>query len=521
MANKSVFTSGVSSVRKASAKPDTVNKAGGSAFSMDDEAALAQYACTGTFNDTFYSTAETQMKETLELAQKVSPEFLAKTAVYAREKGFMKDMPAFLLAVLSTRDVELFKKTFPKVIDNGKMLRNFVQVMRSGAVGRKSLGSAPKKAIRNWLQSRKENQLFRDSIGDKPSLADVIKMVHPAPKDTSREALYAYLIGKSLTPEQQAALPATVAQWESFKKNPTTVEVPDVDFRMLSSLPLTEKQWQKIAENAKWMMTRMNLNTFERHGVFKDEKLTKLIADRLASKDEVQKAQAFPYQLLAAYMNAEYSIPTSVRNALQQAMEHAVQNVPTYKGKVYVMIDVSGSMSSSVTGRRAGATSKVSCKDVAALVAASVLRKNPEAEVILFHTEAWREKLNPFDSIMTNAQHIMKAPGGGTNCAAPLALLNKEKAKGDVIIMVSDNESWAHPYHSGLQGEWDVFKARNKDAKMVCIDIQADSTTQAKSRKDTLNVGGFSDQVFEVINAFVEGKGTPTFWTDRINEVAL
>lgn len=521
MANKNLFTSGVSGVRKASAKPDAVNKAGGSAFSMADEAALAQYACTGTFNDTFYSTAETQLKETLALAQKVSPEFLAKTAVYAREKGFMKDMPAFLLAVLSTRDVDLFKKTFPKVIDNGKMLRNFVQVMRSGAVGRKSLGSAPKKAIRNWLQARKENQLFRDSIGDKPSLSDVIKMVHPAPKDKAREALYAYLIGKSLNEEQKASLPAFIAQWESFKKDPAKVEVPDVDFRMLSSLPLTEKQWAKIAEKAQWMMTRMNLNTFERHGVFKDTKLTKLIADRLSSKDEVKKAKAFPYQLLAAYMNADDSVPASVRNSLQQAMEHAVENVPTYEGKVYVMIDVSGSMDSAITGHRAGSTSKVTCKDVAALVAASVLRKNPDAEVILFHTNAWREKLNPFDSIMTNAKRIMKAPGGGTDCSAPVKLLNREKAKGDLIIMVSDNESWAHPYSFGLQTEWDVFKARNKDAKLVCIDIQVESTTQAKSRKDTLNVGGFSDQVFEVINAFAQGKGTPTFWTDRINAVAL
>ena len=268
------------------------------------------------------------------------------------------------------------------------------------------------------------------------------------------------------------------------------------------------------------MMTRMNLNTFERHGVFNDEKLTKLIADRLSSKDEVQRAQAFPYQLLAAYINASDSIPTSVRNALQQAMEHAVQNVPTYQGKVYVMIDVSGSMSSSVTGYRNGATSKVTCKDVAALVASSVLRKNPEAEIILFHTEAWREKLNPFDSVMTNAKHIMKTPGGGTDCSAPFKLLNKEKAKGDVVIMVSDNMSWMHGNY-GLQAEWDVFRSRNKDAKLICIDIQADSTTQAKSRKDTLNVGGFSDQVFEVINAFVEGKGTPTFWTDRINAVAL
>lgn len=521
MANKNLFSQGESRVRKASAKPDTVNKAGGTAFSLADEAALAQYACTGTFNDTFYSTGEAQMKEALALAQKVSPEFLAKTAVYAREKGFMKDMPAFLLAVLSTRDTDLFKKAFPKVIDNGKMVRNFVQIMRSGAVGRKSLGSAPKKAIRNWIAGRKDYQLFRDNIGDKPSLADVIKMVHPTPKDKSREALYAYLIDKKLTPEQKALLPDLVTQWESFKKDQSAA-IPDVDFRLLSSLSLTEKHWAKIAENAQWMMTRMNLNTFERHGVFKDEKLTKQIAARLSSKTEVQKARAFPYQLLAAFVNADASVPTLVRNALQQAMEHAVENVPTHEGKVVIMVDVSGSMETSVTGTRSGSTSKVSCRDVAALYASCILRKNPDAEVIVFDTTARRLKLNGFDSIMTNAQKI-NCPGGGTNCAAPVALLNREQAKANLLIMISDNQSWMHQgyYGSSLQSEFDLFKTRNPQAKLVCIDILADSTSQAKSRKDTLNIGGFSDQVFEVVSAFSQGVGSPTFWTDRINQIAL
>ena len=49
--------------------------------------------------------------------------------------------------------------------------------------------------------------------------------------------------------------------------------------------------------------------------------------------------------------------------------------------------DVSGSMHSPVTGFRKGATTAVRCIDVAALVAAAVLRKNPDAEVIPFEDE--------------------------------------------------------------------------------------------------------------------------------------
>ena len=52
------------------------------------------------------------------------------------KKGFMKDMPALLLAVLAQKDVNMLARVFDQVADNGKMLRNFAQIIRSGAVGR-------------------------------------------------------------------------------------------------------------------------------------------------------------------------------------------------------------------------------------------------------------------------------------------------------------------------------------------------------------------------------------------------
>ena len=45
---------------------------------------------------------------------------------------------------------------------------------------------------------------------------------------------------------------------------------------------------------------------------------------------------------------------------------------------------------------------------------------------------------------------------------------------------------------SATMNEWNKFKARNTEAKLVCIDIQPNTTTQAHDRADILNVGGFS-----------------------------
>ncbi|MFN9977234.1 MAG: TROVE domain-containing protein, partial [Phycisphaerae bacterium] len=41
--------------------------------------------------------------------------------------------------------------------------------------------------------------------------------------------------------------------------------------------------------------------------------------------------------------------------------------------------------------------------------------------------------------------------------------------------------------------------------KLICIDLQPNTTTQAPERSDILNIGGFSDAVFNVIAAFLAG----------------
>ena len=102
---------------------------------------------------------------------------------------------------------------------------------------------------------------------------------------------------------------------------------------------------------------------------------------------------------------------------------------------------------------------------------------------------------------MTNAAKTRGSRRGGTNCSAPLYATERQRQAGDVVIYVSDNESWMdsnRAWNSGTETmkQWNAFKSRNKDAKLVCIDIQPYAHTQAKERADILNIGGFSDQVF-------------------------
>ncbi|WP_448954340.1 vWA domain-containing protein [Labrys neptuniae] len=518
MANKSLFASFVGKMLPGA---NATNRHGAPAYELTPRHKLAQLAVTGTLNQTFYASAEAHLDEVLKAAYQVEPDFVAKAAIYARQRGHMKDMPAFLIAYLSTLQTGDFAKAFPRVVDNGKMLRNFVQVMRSGAAGRKSLGTRPKKLVQAWLETASDIEIMRASVGNDPSLADVIKMVHPKPADKAREALYAWLIGR---PYDVSALPDIARDFEAFKRDPS-LPVPAVPFQMLTALPLTRQHWADIADKAGWQMLRMNLATFARHGVFEVEGFAQKLAGRLADREAIKRARVFPYQLMAAYMQAGQDIPPLVREALHDAMEIAVANVPAIAGRVVICPDVSGSMSSPVTGHRQGSTTKMRCIDVAGLVAASVLRANPSARVIPFEQTVVRVDLEPRDTVMTNARKLASIGGGGTNCSAPLEKLANERVKVDLVIFVSDNQSWVDARGNGeatqMLRQWERVKSFNPTAKLVCLDIQPYATTQVRESTDILNVGGFSDAVFDTIAAFAKGEIGAEHWVGEIEKIEL
>lgn len=518
MANTTLFQS----IKNCFTKTDTYNEAGGIAYTLTPKQQLAQLAATGCLNNTFYADAQSQLDQVLKLAESLDAEFIAKTAVYARQKGFMKDMPALLLAVLAQKDVNMLARVFDQVVDNGKMLRNFAQIIRSGAVGRKSFGNRPKKLMQTWLLTATEKQLLNAAVGNSPSLADVVKMVHPKPREAWRAAWFAWLIGK---PYDREALPPITRAFEDYKQSREGT-LPNVPFQMLTALDLNSGDWAQIARSGSWQQVRQNLNTFLRHEVFAKSKNIKMVAEKLRDETAIARARVLPYQLLTAYQVTSNQMPSEIREALQDAMETAVQNVPAIQGKVVVCPDVSGSMHSSVTGYRGSATSKTRCIDIAALVSAAMLRTNPQARVIPFEQITVNVQLNPRDSIMTNAEKLANVGGGGTACSAPLAMLNREKAGVDLVVIVSDNESWADDSQqwgatTSLMKEWDILKRRCPEAKLVCLDIQPYTKAQARNRQDILNIGGFSDQVFSLIGSFAErGMGTD-FWVEEIEKTPL
>jgi 60 kDa SS-A/Ro ribonucleoprotein len=547
--------------RKSVQNAEVVNYSGAAAYRMESEQELAQLAVTGCFNNTFYTKAEDQLDRVLKLSREVHPRFLAQVAVYARQTGFMKDMPAALVASLASRDSDLCAQVFSRVVDNGKMLRNFSQMIRSGSFGRSNLSAKRlRRLVNSWFNTRTDDQIFFQSVGDKPTLGDIVKMARVVPMTKERSALYAYLIGKKqgkFKGEEFTvadALPKLISDYITFVASPAG-EIPRAPFEMLMGLPLRPEDWKVVATRATWTQTFKSLNTFARHGVFTDPEMVKLVVAKLTNKELIEKAKAFPYQILMAYKaitegtSSPYSkarnaqeetpivMPKEISAALEVAMELATVNVPAFEGlKVVICPDVSGSMKSAITGEREGSTTKVRCIDVAGLVASCLLRKNPLATVIPFEGNVVGVRLSPANTVIKNATILADVGGGSTECSAPIRKVNQDGTEVDVMIFISDYESHGQSARTTQENlsywgsrtqrittmaeEWTKLKKRNPNAKLICLDITPSNTTQVSSRGDTLNIGGFSDQVFSVMDSFVTGSAKGQ-WVDLINEIQV
>jgi 60 kDa SS-A/Ro ribonucleoprotein len=535
MANKSLFSSQATRALSVP-KADAVTHHGTPAYSLDAFHGLCQLACTGTMHDTFYAGGGDQLEQLIKLSAKVKDEQLAKLAIYARQKGLMKDMPAACLLLLSKRDTVLFHKIFNRVITNGKMLRTFFQLLRSGKLGRKALSGSLSRAFRNRIKEalfamqEKDNPwLLHAAIGNDPSYRDILRCVHYKPFTNFERAVNGWLADYELkywAPAGYADLPPILTALDAFRKAENEhqqlallPQLSKVRWDLLSDSIKGKKVWAQVARNMAPFAMRMNLNTMARHGVFEDPEITAHIASRLSDPEEVKRGGSFPYGYFMAYLMADANIPQTIKTALHKAAEWSCGNVPALPGPVVIGIDTSGSMSSPVTGHQGkGQTSKATCVQVASVFGAALWRRNPDSILVPFDTCEHLHSLDPNDSMLSLAERMSKYGGGGTDCSVPLKVAtDRFKSRAFVgCIVVSDNESWFNAgnynYHQGTStaNEWARFVnnqkqlGKFKEPKYVGINIQPGTIAQNKEAKDVMNVGGFSDGIFETVSAFFE-----------------
>jgi len=185
--------------------------------------------------------------------------------------------------------------------------------------------------------------------------------------------------------------------------------------------------WEALIPTMGYMALLRNLRNFDQAGI-SDTVAAKVIS-RLINPVEVAKSRQFPFRFLAAYRAAP-----SLRwgHALDVALTHSLANVPVLPGRTLVLVDRSGSMFGTMSGK-----SELTRADAAAVFGAALaLRNLGRADLVEFGSTSRPVPMLPGGSLLKTVERFHDLGGTYTTTA-----VRAHYAGHDRVVIVTDEQA--------------------------------------------------------------------------------
>ena len=486
---------------------DTIeNYEGGKAYAMSPELELYTAVVTASLGETTYEKGDARAERIARLVDQVSPEFVARLAVYARTEMHLRSIPLLLLVELArvhngdslvARAVE---RTVLRADEIMELLMCYQWRNPSDDV-RKKLGHLSRQ-IQNGLQrafNRFDEYQFakydRDNLAVR--LRDALFLVHPKAKDDGQQALFDKIANRQLAVPYTWETEFSALGQQSFE----SPEKKEEAFRT---------KWEELIRSGKlgYMALLRNLRNLLQADVSQAD--IERVADRLSDAVRVAGARQLPFRYLAAYRELEEvtSLHTqTVMTALEKAVKCSAANIEGFgeHDRVLLAADVSGSMWTPVSKR-----STVRNYDIGLLLA-MLLRSRCGQVVTGIFGDDWKTVNMPADNILMATRQLEKLAntvGYSTNGYKVIDWLIANRLVMDKVMMFTDLEMWDS---TGRQQDmafyWKKYKRLAPKAKLYLFDLAGYGQLPLRLVEgDVCLIAGWSDRVFDVLAAIDRGE---------------
>ena len=455
------------SVGKTLPKPDHLSKEAFPAYKRTPEEELVNVLMTGTTANTFYVTAKENVESMVKLLMDFEDaEFLAKATVYAREEGYMREIPIASEVVISTKSLNLFRSTVHRVCKNPHDWQKFIDICRSKMI-RNGLGRALKREITKALRLMTPYHAMKYP----KAVEDMINIARPNEKINPTIINYIKRGEHEGDPQLEAlyGLKHSESEDEIIKY----IEDGRLPYEVVvGSVPkMTPRIWEALLYQAPYFNLIRNLNNFAKNKVFDKDENVEYATRKIVNG--VKGSMLYPFRFYVArrilrnnYFSSYYNYER-IANALNKAVEKSVENVPELDGKVAICPDVSGSMSGNVIGDY----SVLQCIDVVGIFTGMMIKKCKKPPILLpFETELRpdvAEEAYLKETILEIASVFR--PLGGTSLSAPIEWLLKEREEVDYIIAFTDNEEWVG--RGFIEALTDYINKVNSEVKIYLVTL--------------------------------------------------
>ena len=451
------------------------NSAGGYSFPVDDEVRMHRFLILGSEGGSYYASERELTLENIKgVRRRVQEDGIAAVRqiqdVSLNRRAPKRSPTLFALATAACFGDEETRKlayqVMPEIARSGNDLFEFVKYADS----MRGWGRMRRNAVANWYLGKTDEQLAYQVVKYRQrhrwTHRDLLRQAHPKPPTGSTNQEILQWVTQQTAPSELLATrmihtfleaqaetdPKKLAQLISAQKLPWEA----VPAKMLQHPEI----WRALAPDMLDDAFVRNLGNLTKSRAITPmdsswavERLHNLTKVRHNADGATLPGRSHPLAILTALMvyrsgksvrgNSKWDPVAQVTNALDQVFDQTFVHAPQTNKRIYLGIDVSGSMGSHTINNIQGFTARMA----AAAMAMAVARREPNHYIAAFSHKMVPLDITAGDSLTDVVQKTSNIPMRRTDCAQPILDALEKKMPVDCFIILTDNESWAGNIH--------------------------------------------------------------------------
>lgn len=482
----------------------TANYEGAPAYTLSPEMELYAAVVTASLSDQFYEKESDRLKRIRSLIAKSKPELVAKMAVYTREKMYLRSVPVMMLVEMAkhTKGTDLVSKTVGRVVQRADEISEVLAyyALSNGRKEQKQLNKLSKqvqKGLGIAFNKFDEYQFAKYNRDGAVKLRDALFLVHPKAKDEEQQVVFNKIA------KDELAVPYT---WETEL---SALGQQSFDSEKAKKLAVKAK-WEELVDSKKLGYMAMLRNVRNMLEANIDASRMVAVCTQLANEEAVKKSKQLPFRFLATYRElkqVQSGYVPMVLDALESALKISVSNLRGFEAetKIVIACDVSGSMQKAISPK-----SKVLYYDISLLLGMMLQSKCKNVVTGMFG-DRWKTIQMPTQNILANVDEFYRREGEvgySTNGYLVLEDLIQKRYVADKVMMFTDCQMWnSKGTIVSMSDKWNAYKKIAPDAKLYLFDLAGYGQSPLDIKeKDVYLIAGWSDKIFDVLNALEEGK---------------
>lgn len=496
-------------------KPAIVNHMGEKAYKPNAEEELVSTVMTTMLSDSYYEKEKDKVERIKSLMDQVDPYFAAQTALYVRKEGKLRSVTHLMASVLASKasGKEWASRFYNKIVmrpdDMSEILGCYA-----------ALNDKNPKKLRGISSAIMDSRVI--------TMVDLVNLFHPKGNQANKTAFQYLIEGRSLS----GLYESKILEKEMSKAGQDKKDNKEKKEALGDAI-------RDVVPNVKGMpifnMVRNLVNIIKYASDQIDE-----VCRQLTIEEKVLNSKMLPFRFASAFKEVENMgtdgsendivfesdkkrAKLTARNkdkildALEKAITISCKNLPVLEGRSAILIDHSGSVRGDMGGSsEVSAFSKTSTAVIGNLFGCMIASVLPDVFIGMFGDKLINYEYDRSKGVLWNNKKSFTAGGecGGATENGLFAFLDKcvkDKIKVDNLYVISDmqigdGESvvWekSSSYGYGKFAELlKGFKKVNPNCKIVSISIQGYGSEMFYRGSNILNIAGWSESIFDVINS--------------------